>query len=61
MAFVEALKMTLYIAVLGICCSPAKMRCGAVRHIMRDGFNEFYIAMDTFMKQSVINEFLLSP
>lgn len=60
MAFMEALKMTAYIAVLDICCSTAKMRCSAVRRIMRDGFNELYIMMDTFMKQAVISEFLLS-
>jgi hypothetical protein len=61
MAFVEALEMTAYIAVLDICRSAAKMRCSAVGRIMRDGYNGLYIMIDTFLKQAVINEFILSP
>jgi hypothetical protein len=59
MSFVEALKVTAYIAVLDICCSPAKIRCSTVWHTIVDGFNAFHIMTDAVMKKALINEFLL--
>jgi hypothetical protein len=54
--------MTTYIAVLDICCSPAKIRCSSVGHTMLDGCNELNIMTDGFIKKkSAINVFLLCP